>query len=275
MKLFRRRVEDPMAALEEVLGTATLPSFPAVVTRAVSMLASPDTGLHDVGDVVATDPGVTVHLLKLVNSATYSPRHPVSSVHQAVALVGRNQLESLLITYAVGDVLPHHTDVLDMDRFWLVAARRAVAAGSLAGTVDPVHRSETFTAALLQDMAQPVLVETHPPYAELLRHFDGGHSALAAAELETLGWTHAEVGTWMCRRWGFPESLIAAIEGHHEEIAEPHAIVRWASRIGESGYDADRLGELAAVNLGVDVAVAMATLARAEEEAGSLAAMFR
>ena len=82
---FRRKTEDRMASVHAVLDGYELPSFPHVVSDALGKLGDPDVGLGDVANVLELDPGVSVKILSLVNSAAMGMRNPVDSLHKAVS----------------------------------------------------------------------------------------------------------------------------------------------------------------------------------------------
>ena len=72
-------------------------------------------------------------------------------------------------------------------------------------------------------MAVPLLARQDPEqYGPILErwHTEGGD--LYEMEREVYDWDHAEVATWMCSEWDFPESIAGAIGGHHGEIIEGH-----------------------------------------------------
>ena len=96
--------------------------------------------------------------LQIPSHEAFALRHKVRGVHHAVSLLGRSQLESMLISMAVRDTLPNSAKRgFEPRRFWTTSARRACTAAALADRIDPSTRSESFTASLLQDMAVPVL----------------------------------------------------------------------------------------------------------------------
>ncbi len=216
--MFKRKTQDRLAAVSRLLDGYELPSFPHVITDALGRLGDPDVAMADVARVLEMDPGISVHLLKLANSAALGLRNPVDSLQQAVTMLGRNQVESILITSAARASVPRPlSPVFDSPRFWTAAASRAVVATSISAVVDPSRRSETFTAALLQDMALPILVDHIDGYDLLLKQwYDGDVIDLAAAEHAEFGWDHASVATRMGTMWDFPETLLEAIAGHHD-----------------------------------------------------------
>lgn len=152
----------------------------------------------------------------MVNSAAFAPRRPIESVTQAVTMLGRNPVESLLISIAVKRSLPQDpADGFDNHQFWVMSARRAAMAAEIAGRTDPPSRSSTFTAALLLDMAIPVLAGRQDQYMATMAESGQVGSVLCELEEARFGWTHAEVGSWMGATWEFPAHLVDLIAEHH------------------------------------------------------------
>lgn len=255
LKRRSRETADPEAALIELVGKAELPVFPGTVLRAVQQLSDPELDLVTVADVLAADPGITVRLLQLANSPAFSPRSPVMTVHQAVVLMGRNQLESMLIATGTRDALPS-TPVpgFEPTTFWEIAAERATIAAALADAVDPRRKSEHFTSALLQDMAQPLLLSANAAYVDVARKWGDVHQDLAEHEQEELGWTHGEVGQLLCQHWHFPDALAQAISHHHDPLDtldDLFGVVQWLAMLNERAAAHADL-EAAAVRIGVE-----------------------
>lgn len=218
MGLLRRSQRSTLDQITGVLEQFELPSFPQVATEALQKLGDPDSNMREIAEVLERDPGLSVHFLRLANSAALGLRSSVDSLDRAVAMLGRNQVESILIGRAVAGSLTSRAPVIETARFWGTATMRAVVASQLALLLDPSHRSEHFTAGLLQDMALLVLSENVDGYAELLESWYGGSVGdLPAAEVDRFGWDHAAVGAVMCREWNFPEKLIDAVESHHDD----------------------------------------------------------
>jgi len=203
--------------MKAVLGDYELPSFPVIVMSAMEKVRDTDASNSEISELVATDPGLSVRLLTTVNSAAYALKHKVNSIDHAVSLMGRGELESILISMAVHEVMPtENTPVFDAQRFWGAAARRASLASGLADLIDPSSRSESFTAALLQDMAIPILAQQRADdYGPVLEHWYANGTDLVTLERGTFDWDHATVAMWMCDDWGFPDRIAEAIGAHH------------------------------------------------------------
>lgn len=216
--LFKRKRVDPRDELCAVLGGSELPSFPAVITAALEKVRDVDASVASIADVIVADPGLSVRVLGTVNSAAFALRHQVKSIHHAVSLMGRGQLESLLISMAMREALPREAAPgFQAKRFWTTAARRATTGRALAELIDPASRSESFTACLLQDLAVPILAQRkRPEYGAILEQWHGGTDCLARLEQDAFGWDHAGIGERLSREWEFPEHLSRAIGTHHD-----------------------------------------------------------
>ena len=229
--LRRKRSNDTsLDVIAGVLDGYELPSFSQVVVTALDELADPDVSLGNVAAILQNDPGLSVHLLRLANSASMGLRSSVDSLDRAVAMLGRNQIESILIGRAVTNSISPASPLIDERRFWVTAATRAVVAAHLAAVLDPARRSEHFTAALLQDMALPVLADHVEGYDTVLAGwYDGTIEDLDRAETDAFGWDHGAVAAYMCQTWGFPENLVASVKTHHtaDDASPAHLAGGW------------------------------------------------
>ena len=236
---FKRNV-DPKAKLQEILKGYELPSFPALVMQILQKIRSPYSSASDIADSLSLDPGLSVRLLGIANSAAFSPVKRVENLTQAIALVGLSQLESLVLGVGVAKGIPKlECHWHDPAEFWLTAARRAILAGELARILCPSRESECFTAAFLQDMALPFLADHRShEYDPILKEWHLEGRDLAQLERKTLDWDHAEVASWICSEWELPENIALAIRNHHDpstdEDPETLAPVRIVSILREN-----------------------------------------
>jgi len=218
--LKRRRV-DPRAELRKAVGDYELPSFPGVVLETLKAIRHPEASAPAVAGVISSDPGLSVRLLSLANSAQFASARRVESVDKAVAMLGLASVESMVLSIGVQQALPQQTAPgFDPRSFWLAAARRALTAQAFAEVIAPATRSISFTASLLQDMAVPLLAHRRSGYGDLLEAWHLGGENLDALERAEFGWDHARVATWLCNEWELPEGLAEAIGGHHESDEE-------------------------------------------------------
>ncbi len=217
MSLLKRKRSSPPRSLRKVMDEYELPSFPGAILRSLELIRCEDATTEMITEAIRLDPGLSVGVLKLVNSAGFGRRHTVGDLASAVALIGRVALEPLLISMGLRDVLPQGDGPgFEWHRFWLTAARRATTARALSEILSPAECSQSFTAGLLQDMAIPMLVQRMPDeYGALLEQWNAGGPPLHESEQEAFGWDHAQVAELFCERWQIPDWLRSAIAEHH------------------------------------------------------------
>ena len=131
-KLLKRKNQDPKEELRELLGQYELPTFSSSMVDLLRLLRDPEIPMAEVASRVEMDPGLTVRILRLINSAGFGLMTEVSNLQHAVSLLGRSRLESLVLTFAATEGISVQMDGLDSTRFWGAAARRATLARVLA-----------------------------------------------------------------------------------------------------------------------------------------------
>jgi len=275
----KKKKIDPRAALKGVLGEYDLPSFSAVVLDVMREIRSERGSAASVARILQGDPGMSVRLLKLVNSAAFGSSRKTESVQQAVAMLGMAQVESLVLSIGIQTALPTSpAPGFDAKRFWRAAARRASAAQGFAALLHPATRSQSFTASLLQDMAVPMLVDSRGrEYGRLLEAWHLGGESLEIAEKQELGCHHGEVASWLCNEWELPENLAEAIGGHHGDpsMACPPAVRIVAHLREEEGHlGLEELVSVARGDFGVGSEVCQDVVSAAFERADELAKLF-
>lgn len=278
LRLRKKKDERSTSELQSVLQASELPTFPIVVIRTLEALRDPDSSAADVAAALSVDPGLTVELLKLVNSAGYSPSRPVTSVDQAVAVAGFGAIESMVLSVGVGRVMPRgEIEGMDHSRFWQAAGRRATTARAFAVELHPATISLSFTAGLLQDMAVPFLAANRPDYAPLLQAWNDEGEDLHALEQSAFGWNHATLGEALCIEWGLPESLAEAIGGHHDrDQARSPVAVQLASPLREIEMASvtEAIVARATEEFGLEADRVVAIIEQAEADAVEVANLF-
>lgn len=273
-----KKTKDPKRALKERLGDFEVPSFPEAVLRALSKLRDPDSALPDIAEVVAMDPGLTVRVLGVVNSPAFGLRRECANVAHAISLLGRAQMESILLSAGARQSLPRSAGPgFDSAAFWRSAARRASIAGALAARLEPTTKMESFTAALLSDIGVPLIsLSKGAAYGEVLAQWRSTGEDLMQLEQEALSINHAEVGTLLCDHWSFPDSLRHPIACHHGEGENAHealpavALVSCLGELDRGQEDLERLIE-AARALGLSPDDVLAIVGKSSEAADGIA----
>ena len=206
------RVKEVLSRLKSV------PSLPALYMAVTEALRSPDTSLTQIGDLIAQDMGMCAKVLQMVNSAFFGLASRVSSPHQAIAMIGFENLKALVLSVEVfsgfgGQPTP------DMSLLWdhsmaTASFAKAIAKVQMAprGVVD-----DAFAAGLLHDIGRLVLASAFADeYGQVLRQAAKPGVLLTVCEEEAFGCSHNVAGAYLLGLWGLADSVVEAVAWHHQ-----------------------------------------------------------
>jgi len=196
--------------LQDLLATDTLiPSLPEAVNRILVELQAEEPDLRRVNELLSGEVGLTVRILRLVNSARYSPGGSrIGTIEAATAMLGLTATRQLVQAAAVGGAFKGVPGV-DMTEFWRHSLDVAKIAQSLADEFR-LDKGIAFTAGLLHGTGDLVLKMAMPDRASLRPDFATDDSRYEA-QIADLGYAYPEVGAAFASRWLFPETIAEAI----------------------------------------------------------------
>jgi len=210
--------QEPLWTIElpKALAEAQLPALPQSAIRLLELSQDPANGATAFAAPIESDPGLAGQVLRFVNSSYFGFTREISSVRLAISLVGIRTIKNFALWNAVFSLMPNpRCGPFDLRMLWQDSLRRALFARAAAKVLGLKETEEAFSAALLQDMAVPVLAKQLPDhYAKLLAARDHGRLRLSALEQRAFGWTHAQAAALMARRWNLPEAFALLVEGH-------------------------------------------------------------
>ena len=217
------RGEDRKARRKDILenlNTAeALPTLPSVAAHIFKIASAGNSSAQDITKVIVNDPPLTSKLLKIVNSAFYGFPQKISTVKQAVVILGTEEIIDLSFALAAAkafDVKPVE-GLGDPKHLWKHAISTGFIAQDLCKKLPKYQNLGAFTAGLLHDFGKIFLIDKYPDaYAKICLDSAKNDLALFEAEEEWLGLSHAYVGETMATSWNLPEALSAAIAFHHE-----------------------------------------------------------
>ena len=108
-----------------------LPNMPGVAAQLVRSFNDDRVGLTELADLIGQDPALAAKVLRLANSARYSPLRSVKSLREAAASLGMTMLRNLTLATSLSGAFPS-TAGLDPARFWRHAVTSAHQAVVLA-----------------------------------------------------------------------------------------------------------------------------------------------
>ncbi|GAA4432790.1 HDOD domain-containing protein [Bremerella cremea] len=203
-------------SLKDLLAGAQLPALPQSAIRLLELAQDPENGPAEFAVPIEADPGLTGQVLRFVNSSYFGFSREISNVKLAITLVGIRTIKNFALWSAVFSLMPNpKSGPFDLKSLWQDSLRRGLFARAVGKHLGLKDAEDLFAAALLQDMAVPLLAkELGDKYRGLIEGRSEGQARISDLERQTFGWTHAEAGGVIARGWSLPESFAELIESH-------------------------------------------------------------
>ncbi|MET3131547.1 putative nucleotidyltransferase with HDIG domain [Oxalobacteraceae bacterium GrIS 1.11] len=207
----------PAIVVDEIIKRIhDLPSLPVVVVELLSTMEEDDIDVRLLADKITLDQSLTAKTLCLANSSFYGMQAQVTSIQQAIAVLGFHSIRTLITACSVTvSIAPLAANRFDFQGFWRHSVASAVAAKALAKRLG--QNAETaFTAGLLHDLGTLVLATRYPDqYEETIAYRKARDCDNAEAERAVFGFDHALVGSALASHWKFPAVIQCAVAEHH------------------------------------------------------------
>jgi HD-like signal output (HDOD) protein len=232
--IHNREREDASCVLTEV------PPFPAVAIKALQIISNEHGQLHELSELITADPAFSVQILKMANSALYGGRVEISSILQAILILGLERIKGVVTTIALKAYLGDSIEVPALRACWRHSLASAVIAEELA-RLSLIEPDFAYTAGLIHDIGRLGMVAAYPEkYATFLTSTETGCCGTLPCERDLFGIDHCQAGRQLVIRWNLPKIFIAVTSQHHDAAIAGEPAVLWTVR--HSCMIADALG---------------------------------
>ena len=219
-------MSDVHPQLADVLKNLTeMPSLPTVVARLTRLIADPKTTATDINVALSSDPGLVTKILKLVNSSYYGFSRRITTITNAVVILGFNQVRNLALSAFIFDKFAGagRNSGFDVNGFWKHSIGAAFTGAHIAKHFEPKLEEDAFICGLLHDLGKFIMAQNAPGHITMVLDRARKKDILFhSAEQECLGYDHAQLGAAVMERWNLPETLVDVVRNHHspENAAE-------------------------------------------------------
>lgn len=203
---------------ERLKATKRLPSPPGVAVRVLGLAQDADASLGEIAQVISSDPALAAKILKFVNSPLAGTSGNVTSVNQAIGLIGLRAVKLMALSFSLVSTGQKGACAgFSFDGFWSVSLACAVAGRTIAQHSKVAATDDAFITGLLSRIGQLGLVSTVPKqYAPVLREAQKSSDPLWEIERRVTGATHMEIGQRLLEHWRLPEVICRSVGGFRD-----------------------------------------------------------
>ena len=200
----KKKVESSRMAMIEI---------PEHIMKTVQIMGNPNFSYDEVTGLIKKSPVMTGEFLKVVNSAAYSRGVNISDLRIALPRLGRDNIKAMLFLYSSKHTVASNQTLSDLSQ-QIISHCNLVALISryLSQRYFP-DPDMAFLAGLLHDIGKIAIIK------EISENFDFPDLDFKITE-DTFDaifpHLHAQTGRLLAKNWNINESVIGAIEHHHD-----------------------------------------------------------
>ncbi len=255
-------IKNGMTSKELIQKVCDLPPVPMVAFRVLNLINNEaNVMLDDLQKVITADQALTARMLKVANSALYAGRQNIDTITQAVTILGLKSVKIITLAASTREVYKHFGIV--EQKLWEHNLGVSIAAGIISEDIPFLKKEEAVVAGLLHDIGKVVMNNGQPDKFSLLTQaVYVNRKPYASIEQDIFGFSHAEVGSFLTEKWGFPEILCKTICKHHVWSSEGITLDPYAASLCATVALADSI----CVKLGVGYREPMPDMNLGEEQ---------
>ncbi len=213
-------MEDRSGLFNKLVGKISdnIPPLP----RTIELLNSLDiekTTSSEIAKIIEMDQAIVSKILKLANSAYYGVGQRIQTISFAIVCLGFNKIKSLVFTAHSQKTLNQDLEAYKLTNEKLFEHSIAVAIGAriISEKTGIGKPEDSYTMGLLHDIGKIILnINAKQELERVWAVYAKGSNKMFQVEKDVFGFTHADIGEQIAKKWNFPESLTNAIGYHHE-----------------------------------------------------------
>jgi HD-like signal output (HDOD) protein len=205
--------------IEDVAKGFNIPSMPDILVKVQNICANNEGNLEDLANLIAMDIGLSSAILKTINSPLYGMNLAVSDVAQAVMLLGKGSVSTLISGILIKHSF-HGEAAIRFERLWDNASLVAETMVFIGKNIEnKIPLENLYTTGLFHDCGIAAMSIRFPStYLETLLLANEDHSeTLVQYENNAHQCDHAIVGYFIASGWKLPKDICQVILNHHED----------------------------------------------------------
>lgn len=191
-----------------------VPQIPDVVLALRAELKRTEPDMRVISNLIAQDVALTGQILKKVNSPLFSRPNKITSLSQAVSLMGIKRLINLVTADAVEHMLGNSTGAARV--VWESIMEQAQVAVAVARHIANTNAEDVYLFGIMHDVGSLIFADHSPNYGYEWVLRASAPTSLLAHEQTVLSVDHGTVGFLLSSIWQLPEQFALAIFHHHD-----------------------------------------------------------
>ena len=199
-----------MHGLDAFFANVQLPSMSEVAHELIQTLNSENPDVFEVSQIISRDPALSARLLRLANSAQFGLPRGVSTLDEAIQMVGLGQVRALALSASLSDAFAPLPG-LELQAFWQHSMACAGYAQWLAGALDMDGQQAWLTGMMLR-LGELLIGQRAPESLAEIEAQPTPARVRWEREHQLFGFDEVQVTAVLARHWNFPEAIVNGLQ---------------------------------------------------------------
>ncbi len=195
-----------------------IPSLPEIITKSIELMQDKNTSAATLSKIISNDVGLTARVLKLVNSAYYGFPKQISTIQQAITILGFTTIKGIILSASIYKMFSSEGagSEFNYKQFWKHSLLVAFASKLIGKYSKDLVSSDIFSAAFLHDIGKIILAQyDRDNYTNVCIQNELSEFDYLKEEEKYCGINHCELGNIVAYSWNLPEVFCDVITYHH------------------------------------------------------------
>ncbi len=197
-----------------------IPARPEILLQVTAEIRKETPCFNTIAHIMMGDVSLYANVLAIINTPFFGMRERVTSMQNAVSLLGVNRVYSIVRMAALRNSLK---TIGRMDRFWDSSTEVATICGHVRRFIPCLSKDDAYTMGMMHDCGIPLMMNNFKDYRSFFESRNGlDLPQLHQQEQEHYAIDHFELSSAIAQAWSIPEQICHAIrlQPYAEEVLE-------------------------------------------------------
>ena len=209
--------------LRKVAGITDPPSLPMALQRVLELIVTQVESPDELETFIRCDPGLTVRVIRIANSAHHGSRGKLLDLSQSILLIGYDKVKSICI-FALSLEVFSGLELIkptERERLWKHSFATARIAYEMALRRPWMAAEQAYLLGFLHDFGRIIVAAHFGEQYQAMRDLAEKRKVPLRYIEPQFNLAHTLIGSWISRRWAMPELVRNIMEFHHQPEKSP------------------------------------------------------
>lgn len=201
--------------IKELLHGITVPPQPQVMVDLQLEQMDENCSITSITQLIVRDLGLSGSILKTINSSFFGFRNKVTSIHQAISLLGVETVVNIINSLSIRSSLSDE-NIVKMTKFWDSAMDVASVSASISRDIGLTSPDEAYLFGLFHNCGNMLMLKRFDAFCDVVvDSYATEEGRIIDVENNAFNTNHCVVGYYVSKAWNLPNHISEAIQDHH------------------------------------------------------------